>query len=39
MNNPELASPQERDAMVECLEHDTLLKIFLKGFTDRTAER
>ena len=39
MNNPELAPPQERDAMVECLEHETLLKIFLKRFTDRTAER
>ena len=37
MNNPELAPPQERDAMVECLEHETLLKIFLKGFTDQTG--
>ena len=39
MNNPELSPPQERDAMVECLEHETLLKIFMKGFTDQTAER
>ena len=37
MNNPELAPPQERDALVECLEHETLLKIFLKGFTDQTG--
>ena len=37
MNRPELASPQERDAMVKCLEHETLLKIFLKGFTDQTG--
>ena len=37
MNSPELAPPQERDAMVECLEDETLLKIFLKGFTDQTG--
>ena len=37
MNSPELAPPQERDALVECLEHETLLKIFLKGFTDQTG--
>ena len=37
MNSPDLASPQERDAMVGCLEHETLLKIFLNGFTDQTG--
>ena len=37
MNSPEPASPQERDALVGCLEHETLLKIFLKGFTDQTG--
>ena len=37
MNNPELASPEERDAVVRCLEHETLLKLFLKGFTDQTG--
>ena len=37
MNSPDIAPPQERDALVECLEHETLLKIFLKGFTDRTG--
>ena len=37
MNNPDLAPPQERDALVRCLEHETLLKIFLKGFTDQTG--
>ena len=37
MNNPELAPPQERDALTGCLEHETLLKIFLKGFTDQTG--
>ena len=36
MNSPDLASPQERDAMVGCLEHETLLKIFLNRFTDQT---
>ena len=35
--DPDLASPQERDALARCLEHETLLKIFLKGFTDRTG--
>ena len=34
MNSPELAPPQERNALAGCLEHQTLLKIFLKGFTD-----
>ena len=37
MNNPELASPEERDAVARCLEHETLLKLFLKGFTDQTG--
>jgi hypothetical protein len=37
MNSPDIAPPQERDALVECLEHETLLKIFLKGFTDQTG--
>ena len=37
MDNPELASPQERDALARCLENETLLKIFLKGFTDQTG--
>ena len=37
MNSPELASPEERDALVGCLENKTLLKIFLKGFTDQTG--
>ena len=37
MNNPELASPEERDAVIGCLEHETLLKLFLKGFTDQTG--
>ena len=37
MNNPELASPEQRDAVVGCLEHETLLKLFLKGFTDQTG--
>ena len=37
MNNPELASPEQRDAVVRCLEHETLLKLFLKGFTDQTG--
>ena len=37
MNSPDLASPQERDAMVGCLEHETLLKLFLNGFTDQTG--
>ena len=35
--DPDLASPEERDALARCLEHETLLKIFLKGFTDRTG--
>ena len=37
MNSPDLASPQERDALVGCLEHETLLKLFLNGFTDQTG--
>ena len=37
MNSPDLTSPQERDAMVGCLEHETLLKLFLNGFTDQTG--
>ena len=37
MDNPDLASPQERDAFVNCLEHENLLKVFLKGFTDQTG--
>ena len=37
MDNPEFASQQERDALARCLEHETLLKIFLKGFTDQTG--
>ena len=37
MNSPELIPPQERDALVGCLEHETLLKLFLKGFTDQTG--
>ena len=37
MDNPEFASPEERDALASCLEHETLLKIFLKGFTDQTG--
>ena len=37
MDNPEFASPQERNALARCLEHETLLKIFLKGFTDQTG--
>ena len=37
MNSPDLASPQERDAMLGCLEHETLLKLFLNGFTDQTG--
>ena len=37
MNSPDIAPPQERGALVECLEHETLLKIFLKGFTDLTG--
>ena len=37
MNSPDLASPQERDALVGCLEHETLLKLFLNGFTDQSG--
>ena len=35
-NSTEL-TPQERDALAGCLEHETLLKIFLKRFTDQTG--
>ena len=34
MNSPDLASPQERDALAGCLENETLLNIFLKRFTN-----
>ena len=37
MDNRQLASQQERDALAKCLEHETLLNIFLKGFTDQTG--
>ena len=37
MNSPELASPQERYVLAGCLEHETLLNIFLKGFTDQAG--
>ena len=37
MNSPELASPQERDILAGCLENETLLNIFLKGFTDQAG--
>ena len=37
MVSPDLVPPEERDALVRCLEHDNLLKIFLKGFTDQTG--
>ena len=37
IDTPDLASPQERDAFVNCLEHENLLTIFLKGFTDQTG--
>ena len=37
INNPEILSPQERDALVNCLEHQTLLNIFLNGFTEQTG--
>ena len=37
LDNPDLASAQERDALVNCLEHENLLKIFLQGFTDQTG--
>ena len=37
MNNPEFESPEERNALALCLENETLLKIFLKGFTDQTG--
>ena len=37
IDNPDMASPQERDAFVNCLEHESLLALFLKGFTDQTG--
>ena len=37
MNSPELASPQERDALAGCLETETLLNIFLKRFTNQAG--
>ena len=37
IGDPELALPQEREVLAGCLEHETLLKIFLKGFTDQTG--
>ena len=37
MNSPDLASPEEMDALAGCLEHETLLNIFLKGFTDQAG--
>ena len=37
ISDPELALPQEREVLAGCLEHETLLKIFLKGFTDQTG--
>ena len=37
VNRPDLASPEEMDALAGCLEHETLLNIFLKGFTDQAG--
>ena len=37
INSPELASPEERKVLAECLENETLLNIFLKGFTDQAG--
>ena len=37
LSNQRLASPEERDALVKCLNHDTLLTILLQGFTDQTG--
>ena len=37
MDNPELAAPQERDVFIDCLEHETLVLLFLKGFTEQTG--
>ena len=37
MNSPELAFPEERDTLAECLENETLLNIFLKGFADQAG--
>ena len=37
VNRPDLTSPEERNALAGCLEHETLLNIFLKGFTDQAG--
>ena len=37
MNKPEFESPEERNALAICLENETLLKVFLKGFTGQTG--
>ena len=37
VNRPYLTSPEERDALAGCLENETLLNIFLKGFTDQAG--
>ena len=37
INSPGLASPEEEKILAGCLENETLLKIFLKGFTDQTG--
>ena len=37
VNSPDLASPEERSALAECLENETLLNIFLKRFTDQAG--
>ena len=37
MNSPEPTSPEERDVLAGCLENETLLKIFLKRFTDEAG--
>ena len=37
INSPGLASPEERKVLAGCLENETLLNIFLKGFTDQAG--
>ena len=37
MNSTDLASQEERNALAECLENETLLNIFLKRFTDEAG--
>ena len=37
VNRPDLTSPEERNALAGCLEHETMLNIFLKGFTDQAG--